>query len=63
MGDTLFGFILGVILGVIFGLVIFKDSYRDDLCQEQFAHAETVADTLTIIHNDTFCLDFSKAPQ
>ena len=60
MGDTFYGFILGLMFGFIIGLITFRDSYHDDLCQEQFAHAETVADTLAIIHDDTFCLDFSK---
>ena len=60
MGDTIYGFALGFILGFIIGLIIFQDSYHGKLCQEQFTHAEAAADTLNIIQNDKFCLEYSK---
>ena len=58
-GEVL-AFILGLFLGSAIAVVSSIDRFHDDLCQEQFARAETVLDTLTIIHNDTFCLDYSK---
>ncbi len=50
---------VGFTAGAVFGLIVFRDTFHADLCQERFSHAETVADTLAIIHDDTFCLDFS----
>jgi hypothetical protein len=53
-------FVLGLFLGAAIAVTISVNKYRDDLCQEQFAHAETAADTLNIIQNDKFCLEYSK---
>ena len=56
MADTIYGVILGLIAGIVLGVVFFQDSYHNELCQEQFFHAETAADSLTIIQNDDYCL-------
>ena len=53
-------FVLGLFLGAVLAVTLSIHKFHDDLCIEQFTHAETVADTLAIIHDDTFCLDYSK---
>jgi gas vesicle protein len=60
MADSIYGFLLGAILGFVVGLITFQDSYHEKFCQEQFTHAETAADTLNIVQNDKFCLEYSK---
>ena len=54
------GIVLGIVIGTLFGIMIAVDNYHDNLCHEWFHHAETPADSLTIIQNDTFCLYYSK---
>ena len=58
--DTIYGFILGLILGYTVSWTFLKDSYHGDLCQERFFHAETAADSLTIIQIDNFCLKITE---
>ncbi|KKK50715.1 hypothetical protein LCGC14_3122270 [marine sediment metagenome] len=53
-------FVLGLFLGAVLAVTLSIHKFHDDLCQEQFTHAETAADTLNIIQNDKFCLEYSK---
>ncbi len=53
-------FVLGLFLGAILAVTLSIHKFHDDLCIEQFTHAETAADTLNIIQNDKFCLEYSK---
>ncbi|KKL10255.1 hypothetical protein LCGC14_2557670 [marine sediment metagenome] len=52
----LIGTVFGVVIGGVFGVVAAIDNFHDDLCQEQFHHAETPADSLNIIQDDEYCL-------
>ena len=54
------GIAFGIIIGGAFGVVAAADNFHDNLCQEQFHHAETPADSLTIIQDDEYCLRVLK---
>ena len=58
--DIIYGFILGLIFGIIVSAGFLKNSYHGDLCQERLFHAETAADSLTIIQVDNFCLKVTE---
>ena len=51
------GIAIGIILGVGITRLFATDSYHPELCQERFAHAETAADSLSIIQDDKYCLN------
>jgi len=54
------GSIFGIAIGIFFGVMLNINDYHDDLCIEKFTHAITAADSLIIIQEDNFCLDYSK---
>jgi len=54
------GIITGIAIGILFGVIAAVDHFHDDLCHELFINAETPADSLMIIQNDAFCLEYSK---